>query len=323
MGRRRRRRGRSSGNVNRQNLERAIKNNPSIKNNLTSQGKAMLNTRRTASSAKEAASKLAQQRVNKSAQSSANKAANSAVAGKYQNQAQQTGQASGNRGKGGSLPTTPSGALTQGAPRPGRGRGKGSRPIAQNERTMQGGGFRNKAFGMGREQRGFGMGRMNMEQAMGNRAFGMGRDQRGMGMGREGMMRGRGFGSVAGERAKGGSRPTSGISSQGTPRDRGTRINSLGMEVPRGQQFRSKPAGMGRQPSRGYAPNHRGGGMAIAPQVSQRPQTSSFNPSTGRMEFASTPNNFSRGSQMMRMPFRKSMNQKGGFKLPPKSQIQK
>jgi len=289
---------------------------------------------RTASSAKEAASKLAQRKLNKSQQTGADKTASSAVAGKYQNQAQQvknpmygTGSApnvSQVRRKGGSSPTTPSGALAgfnpNSAPRPGRGRGKGSRPIAQNERTMEGGGFRNKAFGMGREQRGFGMGRVRGGM-MDNRAFGMGRDQRGMGMGREEMMRGRGYGSVAGEKAKGGSKPTSGVSSQGTLRDRGTRINSLGMEVPRGQQFRSKPAGMGRQPSRGYAPNHRG--VAMAPQVSQRPQTSSFNPSTGRMEFASTPNNFSRGSQMMRMPFRKSMKSQGGFKLPPKSQIQK
>lgn len=313
MGRRRRRRkGRSSGNVNRRNLENAIKKDPSIKNNLTSQGKAMLNTRRTASSAKEAASKRAQQALNKSQQAEG-KAMQSSVAGKYQNQAQQTGSAPSmrtRRDKGGSSPTTPTDALAQGlqgAPRPGRGRGKGSRPIAQTAGGREmGGGFRNKAFGMGREQRGFGMGRTNMEEQMGNRAFGMGRDQRGMGMGREGMMRGRGYGSVAGERAKGGSKPTSGVRSQGT-----------------------RPAVMGGRPSRGYAPNHRGGGMvqmaspAMAPQVRQAPQTSSFNPSTGRMEFASTPNNFSRGSQTMRMPFRKSMKSQGGFKLPPKSQIQK
>lgn len=273
---------------------------------------------RASSGAKEAASKLAQQRLNKSAQSGANKAAKSSVAGKYQNQAQQTGPAPGmsqGRGKGGSSAVAQAGgALAQSAPRPGRGRGKGSRPIAHNERTMQGGGFRNKAFGMGREQRGFGMGRMNMQEQMGNRAFGMGRDQRGMGMGREEMMRGRGFGSRANERSKGSSKPTSGINSQGTLRDRGTRINSLGMEVPRGQEFRSKPAGMGRRMPQG---------RPMAPIARQAPQTSSFNPSTGRMEFASTPNNFSRGSQTMRMPFRKSMKSQGGFKLPPKSQIQK
>ena len=290
--------------------------------------------RRTASQTKNRAASLAQRRLNKSAQTKAAKTANSSVAGKYQNQSQRTGpkggfvNPSGNRGKGGSSPTTPTGALNmqnmQAPPRPGRGRGKGSRPIAHNERTMQGGGFRNKAFGMGREQRGFGMGRMNMQEQMANRAFGMGRDQRGMGMGREEMMKGIGFGGRVNERSKGGSRPTSGTSSQGT------RINSLGMEVPRGQQFRSKPAGMGRgrmpqgRPNPYMRPNR---GVLRTTQAAQRPQTSSFNPATGRMEFASTPNNFSRGSQNISSlgaaAFRKTMKPQGGFKLPPKSQIQK
>ncbi len=52
-----------------------------------------------------------------------------------------------------------------------------------------GGGFRNKAFGMGRNL----PGRMGERQ---NRAFGMGRDQRGMGMGRTNFLQGRGFGNT-------------------------------------------------------------------------------------------------------------------------------
>jgi hypothetical protein len=71
-------------------------------------------------------------------------------------------------------------------PRPGRGRGKGRRPITAGGRDMVGGGYRNRAFGMGRTERGYGFGRGRFGEGKGEDmtlAFGMGREGRGEGMG--------------------------------------------------------------------------------------------------------------------------------------------
>lgn len=69
--------------------------------------------------------------------------------------------------------------------KPGRGRAETNMPKKgkQNRRAVDGGGFRNKAFGMGRAG----------GDKMRDLAFGMGRDQRGMGMGKEQFLEGRGF----------------------------------------------------------------------------------------------------------------------------------
>ena len=69
--------------------------------------------------------------------------------------------------------------------KPGRGRAETNMPKKGkgNRRAVDGGGFRNKAFGMGRAGGG----------GMKDLAFGMGRDQRGMGMGKEQFLEGRGF----------------------------------------------------------------------------------------------------------------------------------
>ena len=77
-----------------------------------------------------------------------------------------------------------SGALSSPA-KPGRGRAETNMPKKGkgNRRTVDGGGFRNKAFGMGRAG----------GDTMRDLAFGMGRDQRGMGMGKEQFLEGRGF----------------------------------------------------------------------------------------------------------------------------------
>ena len=168
-----------------------------------------------------------------------------------------------------------------------RGRGKGSRPIAENERTMEGGGFRNKAFGMGREQRGYGMGRQKPNFG-GNTAFGMGRDQRAAGMGSQEMMRNRGYNSgmaSSARPAKGGVQPT------------------------------KQPEGRPMDPSLIKT--------ATSPRASRG--GSSFNPASGRMEYVSQPNNFSRSSQRpVAAMFRKNMGTtQGAFKLPAKSQIKK
>jgi hypothetical protein len=156
-------------------------------------------------------------------------------------------------------------------PVPGRGRGKGGRPIAPNENRMGGGGYRNKAFGMGRQQRGYGMGNQGFQG--GNTAFGMGNQGRGMGMGNAEAAAMQGFGSQMGERSFG--RP------QGRPNPYAGGPSRETMSM----------AGNTGGP-RGWAPNHRGGGGG-------RPQapSSSFNPQSGRMEYAQTPNNFSRSSQ--------------------------
>jgi len=152
-------------------------------------------------------------------------------------------------------------------PVPGRGKGKGRRPIDENPRVAQGGGYRNKAFGMGRQQRGYGMGNQGFQG--GNTAFGMGNQGRGMGMGNAEAATMQGFGSQMGEKSFG--RP------QGRPNPFAGGIMNM--------------AGNTGGP-RGWAPNHRGGGGGR----SQAP-SSSFNPQSGRMEYAQTPNNFSRSSQ--------------------------
>jgi hypothetical protein len=173
-----------------------------------------------------------------------------------------------------------------------RGRGKNPRPIAENERTMEGGGYRNRAFGMGREQRGYGMGREKPNFG-GNTAFGMGRDQRAAGMGSQEMMRNRGY--------------NSGMASSARP--------SKGSMQPIKQ-----PEGRPMDPSLG-------GPRATSPRASRSTSIggSSFNPASGRMEYASQPNNFSRSSQRpASIMFRKNMGTtQGAFKLPAKSQIKK
>ena len=70
---------------------------------------------------------------------------------------------------------------------PAKPRGKHSRrgliDRGRPGRGADGGGFRNRAFGMGREQRGFGMGREGWQG--GQAAFGMGSGGRGLGMGED------------------------------------------------------------------------------------------------------------------------------------------
>lgn len=180
-------------------------------------------------------------------------------------------------------------------PQAGRGRGKGSRPIQESQQQMDGGGFRNRGYGMGREQRGYGMGREKPNFG-GNKAFGMGRDQRAAGMGSQEMMRNRGYGSDMASSA----RPSKGS-----------------------MQPIKQPEGRPMDPSLGRS-------RAASPRASRSMSRggSSFNPASGRMEYASQPNNFSRSSQRPTSRtfggFRKNMGTtQGAFKLPTKSQIKK
>ena len=175
----------------------------------------------------------------------------------------------------------------------GRGRGKGSRPIQESQQQMDGGGFRNRGYGMGREQRGYGMGKEKPNFG-GNTAFGMGRDQRAAGMGSQEMMRNRGY--------------NSGMDSSVRP--------SKGSMQPIKQ-----PEGRPMDPS-----SERISQAPTSPRASRG--RSSFNPASGRMEYTSQPNNFSRSSQRptsrMFGGFRKNMGTtQGAFKLPAKSQIKK
>lgn len=181
-------------------------------------------------------------------------------------------------------------------PQAGRGRGKGSRPIQESQQQMDGGGFRNRGYGMGREQRGYGMGKSSMPNFGGDRGFGMGRDQRGSGMGSQEMMQNRGY--------------NSGMASSSRPSKGGMRPIQ-------------QPEGRPMDPSLGKS-------RATSPRASRSMSRggSSFNPASGRMEYASQPNNFSRSSQRptsrMFGGFRKNMGTtQGAFKLPNKSTIQK
>jgi hypothetical protein len=97
---------------------------------------------------------------------------------------------------------------------------------------------------------------------------------------------------------------------------RGAGITAKGGQKPTQPQARPNPyANMSDQGSFG-----RGGGFTqlsnnnipnkAAPQQSANKPTSSFNPSTGRMEYASQPGNFSRSSQR---PARRGRGGKGGM----------
>lgn len=180
-------------------------------------------------------------------------------------------------------------------PQAGRGRGKGSRPIQESQQQMDGGGFRNRGYGMGREQRGYGMGKQQPNFG-GDKGYGMGRDQRGSGMGSQEMMQNRGY--------------NSGMASSSRPSKGG----SQPIRQPEGRPM--NPAANERNPT--FAPK---------PSRSMSRGSSSFNPASGRMEYASQPNNFSRSSQRpgrMSGGFRKNMGTtQGAFKLPNKSTIQK
>ena len=212
-----------------------------------------------------------------------------------------TAMRGGERGKTNNLVASKTGAGGKGAmnpserfskPQAGRGRGKGSRPIQESQQQMDGGGFRNRGYGMGREQRGYGMGKEKPNFG-GNTAFGMGRDQRAAGMGSQEMMRNRGY--------------NSGMDSSVRP--------SKGSMQPIKQ-----PEGRPMDPS-----SERISQAPTSPRASRG--RSSFNPASGRMEYTSQPNNFSRSSQrpISRMGgFRKNMGTtQGAFKLPAKSQIKK
>ena len=184
-----------------------------------------------------------------------------------------------------------------------RGRGKGSRPIQESQQQMDGGGFRNRAFGMGREQRGYGMGRQKPNFG-GNTAFGMGRDQRAAGMGSREMMENRGYNSGMASSARPSARPSKGS-----------------------MQPIKQPEGRPMDPSLSIANPYQGQSRATSPRTSRSMSRggSSFNPASGRMEYASQPNNFSRSSQRPATAmFRKNMGTtQGAFKLPAKSQIKK
>jgi len=209
---------------------------------------------------------------------------------------------------------------------------------AQGGGRGRGGGFANRAFGMGREQRGMGMNSQGKNGKGGQRpqqgrGMGMGRMERGGGMGREGMMNQLGRGSRMSQAGagKGGQRPN-----PGGPTGFNTRPNT---RQPQGRPNPYAGGGGGMTPGTGMQ----------APQQSANKPKSSFNPSTGRMEYASQPGNFSRSSQrpakrgrggiQSQLPAHKGgsraipqqmrsmgamrKNTPTGFKLPSKSIIQK
>lgn len=198
----------------------------------------------------------------------------------------------------------------------GRGRGKqGQAPIDQGRGGREmGGGFRNRAFGMGRNQRGYGMGQDQMPDFSGNKGFGMGRDNRAAGMGRQEMMQNRGYNSS--------------MQSKGRPQQgEGMKGGQMGRPQPEGRPMNpdmvmNMNASAPSRPSN-PKPNERNVQAPMSPRAGRG--SSSFNPSTGRMEYASQPNNFSRSSQRPAYGgFRKNMGTtQGAFKLPTKSQIKK
>ena len=240
-------------------------------------------------------------------------------------------------------------ASQMGRGRMGRGGRRGQMGIAaQGGGREMGGGFRNKAFGMGREQKGYGMGQTpDFMSGRRQRGLGMGSQGRGLGMGgqRQNIMQSKSFGrpsqnpmwdgyqrgggrGVAGPQRHSGEvvmnsspqqggrqNPYAGLKEQAarmTPRQKQEMVQSgSGPMAP----VTSSGGGGGWNNIRGQRGGGRGFGMGRGGRGG-----SSFNPATGRMEYASQPNNFSRSSQrpVIRTAVAKKMGTaQGAFRLPP------
>ncbi len=208
--------------------------------------------------------------------------------------------------QGGFLP----GALSSPA-KPGRGRAETNMPKKGkgNRRAVDGGGFRNKAFGMGRAGGG----------EMKDLAFGMGRDQRGMGMGKEQFLEGRGFRSGIEGIERGGT----GMMAEGRGAENVRDILAAKQNQQRGlsQAQRSAISGMVGASLGNRTAGKKGTVTSrAADAIAKRGGKTNVKGGTKKINVRSNP----KVAAQMAAAFTKKMGTtQGGFRLPPKSQIKK
>tara|TARA_R100001443_G_scaffold47924_1_gene60360 strand:- start:847 stop:1674 length:828 start_codon:yes stop_codon:yes gene_type:complete len=200
--------------------------------------------------------------------------------------------------------------------KPGRGRAETNMPRKGkgNRRAVDGGGFRNKAFGMGRAG----------GDKMRDLAFGMGRDQRGMGMGKEQFLEGRGFKSgiegVERDFVNLSDNKRASIAQRG---ERGGVENMRDILAAKQNQQRglSKAAATARGAMVGANLGKKGTVTSrAADAIAKRGGKTNVKGGTKKLNVRSNP----KVAAQMAAAFTKKMGTtQGGFRLPPKSQIKK
>jgi hypothetical protein len=206
-------------------------------------------------------------------------------------------------GRGTNTLGTTLGGMPMGPAKPGRGRAETNMPGKGkgNRRAVDGGGFRNKAFGMGRAGGG----------GMKDLAFGMGRDQRGMGMGKEQFLEGRGFRSGIEGVERGGAASVQNIlaAKQNQQRGLGGRAQAVALGNMVGASLGNRTAG-----KRGTVTSR------AADAIAKRGGKTNVKGGTKKINVRSNP----KVAAQMAAAFTKKMGTtQGGFRLPPKSQIKK
>ena len=207
----------------------------------------------------------------------------------------------------------------RGPAKPGRGRAETNMPKKGkgNRRTVDGGGFRNKAFGMGRAG----------GDKMRDLAFGMGRDQRGMGMGKEQFLEGRGFKSGIEGVERGGI-----ISREDAQRGGVENMRDILTAKQNQERGLSKAAATARSAMVGASLGNRTAGKLDAAKykgtvtsraadaIAKRGGKTNVKGGTKKINARSNP----KVAAQMAAAFTKKMGTtQGGFRLPPKSQIKK
>jgi hypothetical protein len=214
-------------------------------------------------------------------------------------------------GRGTNTLGTTLGGMPMGPAKPGRGRAETNMPKKGkgNRRAVDGGGFRNKAFGMGRAGGG----------GMKDLAFGMGRDQRGMGMGKEQFLEGRGFRSGIEGIERGGT----GMMAEGRGAENVRDILAAKQNQQRGlsQAQRSAISGMVGASLGNRTAGKKGTVTSrAADAIAKRGGKTNVKGGTKKINVRSNP----KVAAQMAAAFTKKMGTtQGGFRLPPKSQIKK
>ena len=216
--------------------------------------------------------------------------------------------------QGGFLP----GALSSPA-KPGRGRAETNMPKKGkgNRRTVDGGGFRNKAFGMGRAG----------GDKMRDLAFGMGRDQRGMGMGKEQFLEGRGFRSGIEGIERDAIDQERIISREDAQRGRVENMRDIlaaKQNQQRGLKGRAQAVALGNMVGASLGNRTAGKRGTVtsraADAIAKRGGKTNVKGGTKKINVRSNPKV---AAQMAGAFMKKMGTTQGGFRLPPKSQIKK
>ena len=206
--------------------------------------------------------------------------------------------------------------IGRGPAKPGRGRAErgGLGLFGGRARDLIGGGFRNKAFGMGRAGG-------SMFGGMKDLAFGMGRDQRGMGMGKEQFLEGRGFKSGIEGIERGAIDQERIISREDAQKGGVENMRDILAAKQNQERGLSKAAATARGAMVGASLGKKGTVTSrAADAIAKRGGKTNVKGGTKKLNVRSNP----KVAAQMAAAFTKKMGTtQGGFRLPPKSQIKK